>query len=113
MQPEIMNTRVISTRGFVAFLILRSHSEYLPREIFLPGVLGSFKSPQFPGFLAHWVKLLTSSGHDVGVREFEPCVGLCADNSEPGACFGFCVSLSLSLPCSCSVSLTLSKINKH
>ena len=35
------------------------------------------------------------SGHDLAVREFEPRVGLCADSSEPGACFGFCVSLSL------------------
>ena len=37
------------------------------------------------------------SGHDLAVREFEPRVGLCADSSEPGACFRFCVSLSLSL----------------
>ena len=29
---------------------------------------------------------------------FEPRVGLCADSSEPGACFGFCVTLSLPLP---------------
>ena len=36
-----------------------------------------------------------ASGHDLTVREFEPRVGLCADGSEPGACFGFCVSLSL------------------
>ena len=35
------------------------------------------------------------SGHSLTVREFEPRVGLCADSSEPGACFGFCVSLSL------------------
>ena len=35
------------------------------------------------------------SGHDLTVREFEPRVGLCADSSEPGACFGFCVSLFL------------------
>ena len=47
-----------------------------------------------------------------------PAVGLCADSSEPGTCFRFCVSLSLSLslplPCSRSVSLSLSKINiKH
>ena len=35
------------------------------------------------------------SGPDLAVREFEPRVGLCADSSEPGACFGFCVSLSL------------------
>ena len=35
------------------------------------------------------------SGHDLALREFEPRVGLCADCSEPGACFRFCVSLSL------------------
>ena len=35
------------------------------------------------------------SGHDLTVREFEPRVGLCADSSEPGACFRFCVCLSL------------------
>ena len=39
------------------------------------------------------------SGHDLTVRGFEPHVGLCADSSEPGACFGFC-------------ALCLSKINK-
>ena len=27
------------------------------------------------------------SGHDLVVREFEPCAGLGADSSEPGACF--------------------------
>ena len=37
------------------------------------------------------------SGHDLAVREFEPHVGLCADSSEPGACFGFILSLSLFL----------------
>ena len=36
-----------------------------------------------------------SSGHDLTVRGFEPHVGLCADSSERGACFRFCVSLSL------------------
>ena len=35
------------------------------------------------------------SGHDLAVCGFEPRVGLWADGSEPGACFGFCVSLSL------------------
>ena len=33
------------------------------------------------------------SGHDLTVREFKPRVGLCTDSLEPGACFGFCVSL--------------------
>ena len=32
------------------------------------------------------------------VHRFEPCLGLCADGSEPAACFGFCVSLLLPLP---------------
>ena len=44
-------------------------------------------------------------------HEFEPCVGLCADSSEPGACCGFCVSLSL-CP-SPAHALSLSKINKN
>ena len=35
------------------------------------------------------------SGHDLTIGGFEPRVGLCADSSEPGACFRFCVSLSL------------------
>ena len=35
------------------------------------------------------------SGHDLAVCEFEPHIGLCADCSEPGTRFRFCVSLSL------------------
>ena len=54
----------------------------------------------------------SSSGHDLIVHEFEPHIGLCADSSEPGACFGFCVSLSLySIPTH-TLSLPLSKVNK-
>ena len=37
------------------------------------------------------------SGHDLTVREFKPHVGLCADSSESGACFGIHDSLSLPL----------------
>ena len=47
-----------------------------------------------PGWLSR-LSMNLGSGHDLTVREFEPRVGLCADRSEPGACFGFCVSLSL------------------
>ena len=63
-----------------------------------------------------------SSGHDLVLPGFEPHAAFCADSSEPGACFRFCVSLSLSLslslclplPCLCSLSLSLplSKLNK-
>ena len=38
-----------------------------------------------------------SSGHNCVICEFKPRVGLCADSLEPGACFGFWVSISLSL----------------
>ena len=44
------------------------------------------------------------SGHDLMVHEFEPYVGLCADSSQPGTCFGLCLPLSLPLPCLSSVS---------
>ena len=53
------------------------------------------------------------SGHDLAVHGFEPRVGLCADSSEPGACFGFCVSLSLCPSPSHALSICLSKINKR
>ena len=36
-----------------------------------------------------------SSGQDLIVCEFEPHNSLCADSSELGACFGFCVSSPL------------------
>ena len=51
------------------------------------------------------------SGHDLTVCEFEPGVGLCADSSEPGTCFGFSVSLSLCPSATHALSLSLSKIN--
>ena len=48
------------------------------------------------------------SGHDLIVCEFELCVRLCTDSSEPGACFGFCVSLSLCTFPTHTLSLSLS-----
>ena len=53
----------------------------------------------------------SSSGHDLTVHEIESHVGLCADGSEPGACFGFCVFLSLCPSPACTHSLSLLKIN--
>ena len=41
--------------------------------------------------------------------EFEPCLGLCGDSSEPGAYFGFCVSLSLCPSPTRALSLSLKK----
>ena len=49
------------------------------------------------------------SGHDLTARGLGPRVGLCADGSEPGACFGFCVSFSL---CPSPSSFSLSKNKK-
>ena len=55
------------------------------------------------------------SGHDLIVLEFESHIGLCADGSEPRACFGFCVFLSVSAPrhLVCSLSLSQKEINEH
>ena len=53
------------------------------------------------------------SGHDLAVHEFEPRVRLCADGSEPGACFRLCVSLSLCPSPVHALSLSVPKINKR
>ena len=69
-----------------------------------------------PGWLSELsLRLRLRSWSRVISREFEPSVGLCADGSEPGARFGFCVSLSLcpSPAHARSLSLSLSKTNKH
>ena len=53
------------------------------------------------------------SGRDLVVHMFKPHIGLCADSSETGACFGFCVFLSLSLPLPMlTLSLSLSLRNE-
>ena len=63
-----------------------------------------------PGWLS-WLSISDfSSGHDLIIREFKPCVGLCADSSEPGACFRFCVSLCLCSSPAHTLSLLPSKI---
>ena len=55
----------------------------------------------------------SGSGHDLAVRGFEPRVGLCADGSEPDACFEVRVFLSLCSSAICSLSLSLSLKNKQ
>ena len=69
--------------------------------------------PRRPNSLGAWMAQLDKRPTSAQVMifavcEFKPHVGLCADSSEPGACFGFCVFLSLSLPLphSCSVCLS-------
>ena len=46
-------------------------------------------------------------------REFKPRVRFCADSSESGVCFGFCVSLSLCPSLTSILSFSFSKINKN
>ena len=43
------------------------------------------------------------------VRGFKSLIRLCADSSEPGACFRFCVSLSVSVPPRLTLCVSLSK----
>ena len=52
-----------------------------------------------------------SSGHDLMVCEFEPRARLCADSSEPGAYFRFCVSFSQSPSPTLTLSLSLKNKN--
>ena len=86
----------------IAF-IMRLSVEELPAALYCTSqqsqaLLSGFKKPTSgtPGWLSGSASHF-SSGHDLTVREFKPHVGLCADRSEPGACFRFCLSLSLSL----------------
>ena len=64
--------------------------------------------------LSVWLHYRSWSRHS----EFQPRSGLCADSSEPGACFRFCVSVSVSLPLpplhsvSISQKWTLKKLKK-
>ena len=66
------------------------------------------KKTQKEGHLGDLVGYVSNlgSGHDLTIHGFEPYIRLGADSSEPGACFGFCVSLPLSAP----PPLSLSKI---
>ena len=66
-----------------------------------------------PGWLSRLSASNFGSGHDLTVCEFKPRVRLCADSLEPGACFGFCVSLSFCPSPAYSLSLSVSKINKN
>ena len=60
-----------------------------------------------PGWLSRLIVRLRLT-----VCGFEPRVGLCADSSEPGACFGFCVFLSLCPSPACVLCLSLSLSQK-
>ena len=72
-----------------------------------------FKIYKFRGtWVVQSVKPLTLA-HDLTIRGFESHVELCADSSEAGACFGFCVSLSLFAPPLLAHTLSLSLKNKY
>ena len=64
------------------------------------------RSEEMEGRLGDLVGSATdlSVGHDLTSCEFKPHTGLYADSSEPGICFGFCVSLSLCPSPACTVS---------
>ena len=89
----------------------RSHKvDYLEWPGCLKRILG------VPGWLSRlrvliWLRSRVpefGSGHDLTVCGFEPHMGICADSSELGACFGFCGLLhSLPLPRLCAYSLFL------
>ena len=77
-----------------------------------PGGPATFRKNIRGPWVAQSVGRPTSAQVMISVHEFEPHTGLCADSSEPGACFGFCVSLSLCPSLAHTLSLSPSKINK-
>ena len=66
-------------------------------------------------WVAQLVKRPTSAHRDLVVLEFEPCIGFCADSSDPGVCFRFYVSFSLcsSLTHTLSLSLKMKTLKKN
>ena len=64
-------------------------------------------------WVAQLVKRPTSAQVMISRLMIKPHVRLCADSSEPEACFRFCVSLSLCPSLAHVLSLSPSKINKH
>ena len=116
-------TSHISAHNFHAFFFPDMDSRSLlpwlfpiPTNITLKVCQVAFKNVSIgvPGWLS-WLGVRLRLGHDLTICGFEPHVGLCADSSEPGACFRFCVCLSLcpSPARALSVCLFLSKVNKH
>ena len=82
------------------------------RKAAINNVITNFKLPTVP-FLSldfkkdcvtgvpGWLSQLSvdlGSGHDLMAHEFKHHFGLCADSSEVGACFRFCLQLSVPLP---------------
>ena len=83
---------------------VRSSLWYSTRIQINPGELTTLWNKAILGHLGGSVGWALRSGHDLAVGEFEPRIGLCADSSEPGALFGFCLSVCLSLSLSLSLS---------
>ena len=86
---------------------------FISQNLYCPSQWMAHQKTKFLGCLGGLVGKASNfgSGHDLTAREFEPRVGLGADSSEPGACFGFCVSLSLCPSPVHALSLAVSKIN--
>ena len=91
--------------AFVAFPVCSSYSHHptkdfrqthfekkIKQRVFTESLLYTHPPSGFsvfqPAIAPGWLS-------QISVREFEPCVGLHAASSEPGTCFGVCVSLSL------------------
>ena len=70
---------------------------------------GQFWGPLGSSVVQH-LTLDFCSGHDITVRKFKTCMGLCTDSEEPA--WDSLSPLSLPLSSSCSLSLSLSKTNK-
>ena len=70
--------------------------------LWAPGWLSPVKHPTSAQVMISWFVGLSSA------------ISLCADNSQPGACFRFCLPLFLCPTPACALSLSLkNKYKKH
>ena len=101
---------------FAVFVLIKNMDTFVIRKN--PGLYFSLSVLKcqpvgVPGWLIQLsIRLRLRSWSHGSVHEFQPHIRLCTDSSEPGACFGFCVSLSLSVLPPVALCLSLSK-NKY
>ena len=105
MRPwAIINLGLVSFFLWAFTLNLPLHSALQSNHLFR-GL--SLQKASYSGSLGGSVKCLTLAQVMISwFNEFEPLIWLCADSSNPGACFRFCLLLSPPLPCLHSVSLS-------
>ena len=111
-QPLLYSSSVFNWIHKVLYYLMPTYHSILDSFFrFYEALVLKIYCPRAPGWLSWLTGLNLGSRHDLAVCGFEPCIRLCADSWEPGACFGLFVSFCLCPYPTCSLSFSLSKIN--